>query len=61
MFNSTRSAEWFPLIPTVYIILQDVNREVDQIKFDIQDMQRWRDRFFLAIHSGNVTTVSNNR
>uniref|UniRef100_A0A1B6MSZ9 Tyrosinase copper-binding domain-containing protein n=1 Tax=Graphocephala atropunctata TaxID=36148 RepID=A0A1B6MSZ9_9HEMI len=37
-------------------ILSDINREVDQIKFDIQDMERWRDRFFQAIHTGSVTT-----
>uniref|UniRef100_A0A1B6ERM2 Tyrosinase copper-binding domain-containing protein n=1 Tax=Cuerna arida TaxID=1464854 RepID=A0A1B6ERM2_9HEMI len=35
--------------------LSDINREVDQIKFDIQDMERWRDRFYQAIHTGSVT------
>ncbi|XP_054279415.1 phenoloxidase 2-like [Macrosteles quadrilineatus] len=38
-------------------ILSDVNREVDQIKFDIQDMERWRDRFYQAIHTGSVITA----
>ncbi|XP_073975570.1 phenoloxidase 2-like [Rhodnius prolixus] len=34
--------------------IRDINREVDQIKFDIQDLERWRDRIFSAIHSGVV-------
>nr|ANZ03352.1 phenol oxidase 2 [Rhodnius prolixus] len=34
--------------------LSDINREMDQIRFDIQDMERWRDRIYAAIHSGAV-------
>ncbi|XP_049851214.1 phenoloxidase 2-like isoform X2 [Schistocerca gregaria] len=30
--------------------LQDINRELDQLSFDIQDMERFRDRIFEAIH-----------
>lgn len=41
-----------------FTIFQDVNREVDQIRFDLQDMERWRDRFFQAIHTGSVINVS---
>nr|BBM95984.1 tyrosinase 1 [Plautia stali] len=34
--------------------LSDVYREIDQIKFDLQDLERWRDRIYAAIHSGTV-------
>ncbi|KAK9503580.1 hypothetical protein O3M35_010109 [Rhynocoris fuscipes] len=34
--------------------LSDINREMDQIRYDIQDLERWRDRVFAAIHSGTV-------
>ncbi|CAH1402251.1 unnamed protein product [Nezara viridula] len=34
--------------------LNDVYREIDNTKFDIQDLERWRDRVFAAIHSGTV-------
>ncbi|XP_014276959.1 phenoloxidase 1 [Halyomorpha halys] len=34
--------------------LSDIYREIDQIKFDLQDLERWRDRIFAAIHSGTV-------
>lgn len=37
--------------------LNDLNREVDQIQQDVEDLERWRDRIYAAIHSGNVTTV----
>ncbi|KAL1131636.1 hypothetical protein AAG570_011249 [Ranatra chinensis] len=40
--------------------LSDINREVDQITFDIQDLERWRDRIFSAIHSGSVIDSSGN-
>ncbi|XP_054277594.1 phenoloxidase 2-like isoform X2 [Macrosteles quadrilineatus] len=38
-------------------ILSDINREVEQIRFDIGDMERWRDRFYQAIHIGSVVTA----
>ncbi|KAF6200526.1 hypothetical protein GE061_004969 [Apolygus lucorum] len=34
--------------------LQDIDREPEQIRFDIQDLERWRDRIFAAIHRGSV-------
>ncbi|CAG9771864.1 unnamed protein product [Ceutorhynchus assimilis] len=34
--------------------LQNVNREVDGLKLDVDDMKRWRDRIFDAIQSGMV-------
>lgn len=37
--------------------ISNLNREVDQIHQDIDDMERWRDRIFAAIHQGYVETV----
>ncbi|XP_046387012.1 phenoloxidase 1-like [Ischnura elegans] len=34
--------------------LSDVNREVDQLVFDLADIERWRDRIIEAIHLGRV-------
>ncbi|XP_046734049.1 phenoloxidase 1-like [Diprion similis] len=34
--------------------LKDINRQVDQVNLDIQDLARWRDRIFNAIHEGVV-------
>lgn len=36
--------------------IQNLNRSVDQIKLDVDDLIRWRDRIFDAIHSGFVRT-----
>ncbi|KYQ50113.1 Phenoloxidase subunit A3 [Trachymyrmex zeteki] len=33
-------------------VLKDINRPVDQLYFDIQDLERWRDRIYEAIHTG---------
>jgi tyrosinase len=41
--------------------MQDINRENDQIKTDISDLERWRDRFYDAIHQGFVVDQSGNR
>lgn len=38
--------------------LQNVNREVDGIKLDVDDLTRWRDRIYDAIHSGVVRSVN---
>lgn len=38
--------------------LSDINREADQLKLDISDLDRWRERIFTAIHSGAVMGVS---
>ncbi|XP_078040688.1 phenoloxidase 1-like [Augochlora pura] len=37
------------------VVLKDVNRPVDQLNVDIQDLERWRDRIYEAIHTGTVT------
>ncbi|CAH1402250.1 unnamed protein product [Nezara viridula] len=34
--------------------LSDVYREIDNSKFDIQDLERWRDRILADIHRGRV-------
>lgn len=39
--------------------LSNLFREVDQVKFDVDDLERWRDRIFAAIHAGSVMSVSN--
>ncbi|XP_046386162.1 phenoloxidase 1-like [Ischnura elegans] len=36
------------------MVLQDISRDVDQLVFDIQDLERWRDRIIEAIHLGRV-------
>ncbi|XP_026277611.1 phenoloxidase 2 [Frankliniella occidentalis] len=41
--------------------LSDISRDGDQIKFDLQDIERWRDRIYEAIHSGAVTTDQGRR
>jgi tyrosinase len=35
--------------------LKDLNREVDQIKQDVDDLKRWSDRIYAAIHQGSAT------
>ncbi|XP_076646001.1 phenoloxidase 1-like [Halictus rubicundus] len=42
-------------------VLKDVNRPVDQLNVDIQDLERWRDRIYEAIHTGSVTSPSGER
>nr|WBY50550.1 polyphenoloxidase [Odontotermes formosanus] len=42
-------------------VIRDVNREVDQLKVDIADVERWRDRFYDAIHQGTVLMPNGNR
>lgn len=39
-------------------MISDLNRETDQIRQDVDDLVRWRDRIFAAIHSGHVEDVS---
>ncbi|XP_068086719.1 phenoloxidase 1 [Anabrus simplex] len=34
--------------------LSDIDRPLQQITFDIQDLERWRDRIFEAIHTGRI-------
>ncbi|XP_025414834.1 phenoloxidase 1-like [Sipha flava] len=38
--------------------LSNINREADQISFDIEDLERWRDRLFKAIHSGFIVNTN---
>lgn len=35
-------------------VLKDINRPVDQLNFDLQDLERWRDRIYEAIHTGSI-------
>lgn len=37
--------------------ISDVYREIDQIKFDISDLERWRDRLLDAISQGAIIDV----
>lgn len=37
--------------------ISDLNRELDQVKQDVSDLERWRDRIFEAIHQGFVVNV----
>ena len=39
-------------------VLSDVYREIDQIKFDLSDLERWRDRLLDAIAQGAIQDVS---
>jgi tyrosinase len=41
--------------------LQDLNRELDQIKNSLSDLERWRDRFYEAISQGFIVDQSGNR
>ncbi|KAF4527981.1 hypothetical protein B566_EDAN016777 [Ephemera danica] len=34
--------------------LKNIDRKEDKLKFDLQDLMRWRDRIFDAIHKGHV-------
>ncbi|XP_060525566.1 phenoloxidase 1 [Cylas formicarius] len=40
--------------------IQNLKREVDGITLDIDDMKRWRDRIYDAIHSGSVRDRAGN-
>lgn len=37
--------------------LKDLNRELDQIKYDVNDLERWSSRFIEACHQGFVVDV----
>ncbi|KAL3272976.1 hypothetical protein HHI36_014433 [Cryptolaemus montrouzieri] len=39
-------------------VITNINRELDQIQVDIDDMERWRDRIFAAIQQGYVQSES---
>lgn len=42
-------------------VLRDLDRELDQIKNDVSDLERWRDRFYEAIHQGFAVDETGNR
>lgn len=41
--------------------LKDLDRELDQIKNDVTDLELWRNRFYEAIHQGYIVDESGNR
>ncbi|XKL64183.1 hypothetical protein PGB90_004269 [Kerria lacca] len=41
--------------------LSNLNREVDHVLVDIQDLERWRDRIFEAIHTGRYLVDGENK
>lgn len=55
----TASRTW-PARPTG-AILRDISRQADQLDFDIQDLERWRDRIYEAIHTGSITKINGER
>lgn len=42
-------------------VLKDINRQADQVNFDIQDLERFRDRIYEAIHTGAITNTKGER
>jgi tyrosinase len=55
MDSMVASRAWPPR--TANTVITDLNRELDQIKFDVTDLERWRDRFYEAVNQGFVTSV----
>ncbi|KAL0267125.1 UNVERIFIED_CONTAM: hypothetical protein PYX00_009480 [Menopon gallinae] len=53
------SRVWMPRHANAY--LSDVNREIDQIKFDLSDLERWRDRILDSIAQGAIVDESGGR
>lgn len=53
------SRSWPPRISGA--VLKDLNRELDQVRLDIADLERWRERFFEAIQQGSVVDQSGTR
>ncbi|XP_044259844.1 phenoloxidase 1-like [Tribolium madens] len=51
--DSLVSSRTWPARP-VNQLPRDLNREVDQIRLSLDDLDRWRDRIYDAIHSGMV-------
>lgn len=37
--------------------IKDLDRELDQLKVDINDLERWTNRFVQAVHQGFVVDV----
>ncbi|XP_055859174.1 phenoloxidase 2-like [Episyrphus balteatus] len=59
MDSSVASRAWPPRFANTTI--KDLDRELDQIKLDVSDIERWRDRFYEAIHQGFAVDESGNR
>ncbi|CAL7941780.1 unnamed protein product [Xylocopa violacea] len=45
---------------TAGAVLKDVHRPINKSKFDIQDLERWRDRIYEAIHRKSVIDKNGN-
>ncbi|XP_076646002.1 phenoloxidase 1-like [Halictus rubicundus] len=58
--DSIVAARTWPARPSG-AVLKDINRPVDQLDFDIQDLERWRDRIYEAIHTGSVINMRGER
>lgn len=41
--------------------LKDLNRELDQVRLDISDLERWRERFIEAVNQRAVVDTAGNR
>ncbi|RZF47724.1 hypothetical protein LSTR_LSTR005988 [Laodelphax striatellus] len=48
----TSSRTWAARPPN--ITLQDIHREFESLNFDIQDLERWRDRLYEAVSTGRI-------
>ncbi|XP_075216678.1 phenoloxidase 1-like [Lycorma delicatula] len=46
------SRTWAARAPNT--VLKDINRPAEQLVFDIQDLERWRNRLYEAVHTGRV-------
>lgn len=53
------SRSWPPRISGA--MLKDLNRELDQVRLDLSDLERWRERFYEAVNQGSVVDTSGNR
>lgn len=60
-FGTIINNHYYLLYPCIIFFIQNVNREADHMSFDIEDLERWRDRIFNAIHSGIVINVRNSK
>ncbi|CAD7091974.1 unnamed protein product [Hermetia illucens] len=59
MDSLVASRAWPPRFANTAI--KDLDRELDQIKLDVADLERWRDRFYEAVQQGFVVDESGNR
>lgn len=59
MDNSVASRAWPARADNTPI--QDLNRELDQVRLDVADLERWRDRILEAVHQMAVINESGQR